>query len=144
MTHALFSPMLALLLLLLIVWCYMFYQRISYIMSNKIDVQQAPTRNSTSNFYPERICGSADNFQNLTELPPFFLALCILYIIAETQWQILTPNWVILTAYGYVASRALHSLIHCTYNNVNHRFALYAISCLCLWAMVLNGLNVFI
>ena len=28
-------------------------------------------------------------------------------------------------AWGFVGSRVVHSAIHCSYNNVNHRFAVY-------------------
>ena len=42
----------------------------------------------------------------------------------------------VLLAWGYVGARYVHSLIHCSYNDVNHRFATYAVSCvflLLLW-----------
>jgi hypothetical protein len=38
-------------------------------------------------------------------------------------------------AWGFVVLRIVHSLIHCSYNNVNHRFAAYALSCLFLLFM---------
>jgi hypothetical protein len=38
----------------------------------------------------------------------------------------------VILAWGFVFFRVLHSVIHCTYNNVNHRFAVYAASCLFL------------
>jgi hypothetical protein len=38
-------------------------------------------------------------------------------------------------AWGFVVLRILHSVIHCSYNNVNHRFVAYALSCLFLLFM---------
>jgi hypothetical protein len=38
-------------------------------------------------------------------------------------------------AWAFVALRALHSLIHVTYNRVVHRFAAYAASTLCVFAL---------
>ena len=34
-----------------------------------------------------------------------------------------------------VAFRAIHSLVHCTYNRVMHRFSAYLVAALALWAM---------
>ena len=41
----------------------------------------------------------------------------------------------VVLAWGFVASRVVHSIIHCSYNDVNHRFAAYALSCLLLLIM---------
>jgi hypothetical protein len=38
-------------------------------------------------------------------------------------------------AWAYVALRALHSLIHVTYNRVTHRFLVYVASTLLLFGM---------
>ena len=35
-------------------------------------------------------------------------------------------------SWAFVGFRFLHSLIHCTYNDVNHRFTAYLLSCLVL------------
>ena len=41
----------------------------------------------------------------------------------------MTASWT------YVALRALHSFIHCTYNRVLQRFAVYVASSILLWGM---------
>jgi hypothetical protein len=38
-------------------------------------------------------------------------------------------------AWGFVVLRAVHSLVHCSYNRVMHRFIAYMISCLFLLFM---------
>ncbi|MBS0448932.1 MAG: MAPEG family protein [Proteobacteria bacterium] len=66
---------------------------------------------------------AADNFRNLFEAPVLFYAL-IAMALAVRLW----PSWLVDCAWIYVALRALHSLIHCTYNNVMHRLAAFATS----------------
>ena len=39
-------------------------------------------------------------------------------------------------AWSFVALRAVHSLIHCSYNRVMHRFVAYLLGGLCLWALL--------
>ena len=73
---------------------------------------------------------AADNFSNLLETPVLFYAICIiLFVTAEvTQFQL-------FLAWLYVALRAVHSLIHVTYNGVVHRWAVYVSSTICLFVM---------
>jgi hypothetical protein len=63
-------------------------------------------------------------------VPVLFYVLCIFLFLTGT----VTPLFV-AAAWAYVALRALHSLIHITYNRVNHRFAAYALSTLLLFTM---------
>ncbi|HWV91063.1 MAG TPA: MAPEG family protein, partial [Burkholderiales bacterium] len=61
------------------------------------------------------------NFVNLLEMPVLFYVACvILYVIGAVDATGLALAW------AYVACRALHSLIHLTYNNVFHRLAAFA------------------
>jgi hypothetical protein len=43
-------------------------------------------------------------------------------------------------AWAFLIFRVLHSLIHCTYNRVKHRFAAYIISSIAVWVMVFRAL----
>jgi hypothetical protein len=43
------------------------------------------------------------------------------------------------SAWLYVAFRAIHSLIHCTRNIVKARFAVYMLSSIVLWFMVIRA-----
>lgn len=75
-------------------------------------------------------CRASDNLMNLFEMPVLFYALCAVAI----GTHVVTVNFV-RAAWVYVALRAAHSAIHCTYNEVMHRFIVYAISCLWLFGM---------
>jgi hypothetical protein len=70
------------------------------------------------------------NLGNLFEFPVLFYVACvILYALNAVDGAGLALAW------AYVACRALHSLIHLTYNNVFHRLAAFAASNLVLLAI---------
>ena len=63
------------------------------------------------------------NYMNLLELPVLFYVVCLLlYVTASASSIALGLAWM------YVALRAVHSLIHLSYNNVIHRLAAFALS----------------
>lgn len=63
------------------------------------------------------------NYMNLLELPLlFYVSMLMAQITAAATPLMVTLAWV------YVALRVLHSLIHLTYNDVLHRFVVFASS----------------
>jgi hypothetical protein len=65
----------------------------------------------------------ADNFRNLFEVPVLFFALAA--IALATGY---VPDWLVVCSWVYFALRLLHSFIHCTYNKVYHRLAVFLAS----------------
>lgn len=63
---------------------------------------------------------AADNFRNLFEVPVLFYALGATALATQH-----TPAWLVAGCWVFVALRAVHSLIHCTYNRVMHRLAAF-------------------
>jgi hypothetical protein len=63
---------------------------------------------------------AADNFPNLFETP---VLLCALAAIALATGHV--PAWLVGCVWLYVALRIVHRLIHCTYNKVYHRLAVF-------------------
>ena len=63
------------------------------------------------------------NYMNLLELPMLFYVAGLMYFVAGR-----VDERRLAVAWAYVALRALHSAIHVTYNNVNHRLTVFAIS----------------
>ena len=62
------------------------------------------------------------NYMNLLELPVLFYIVCVLnYVTAPT-----VSATTLVLAWVYVGFRALHSVVHLTYNNVMHRLAMFA------------------
>lgn len=129
----LLPPMLALMGLTLLVWCYMYLLRLGYLFRLRIDPQRLATPGALNAALPDRINNPSNNFKNLFELPVLFYLLCLLVMqagLSDAGWRAM--------AWGFVALRTLHSLIHCTLNIVKWRFAAYLLSSLLLWAMLLR------
>ncbi len=61
------------------------------------------------------------NYMNLLELPTLFFPICLMFYVAHRVGPL-----VLWTAWAFVAFRALHSLIHVTYNNVRHRLVAFS------------------
>jgi hypothetical protein len=60
---------------------------------------------------------------NLLELPMLFYVGGLMYYVAGK-----VDGVVLAVAWTYVALRAIHSVIHVTYNNVMHRLTVFALS----------------
>lgn len=73
---------------------------------------------------------AADNFKNLFEVPVLFYALGATALATHH-----VPGWLALGAWVFVASRVAHSVIHCTYNRVMHRFAAFILGFMWLVAL---------
>lgn len=63
------------------------------------------------------------NFMNLLELPVLFYVAGLMYYVAGRVDQT-----ALALAWTYVGLRAIHSVIHLSYNNVVHRLTAYALS----------------
>ena len=126
--NAIFLPAIAMAALTFVVWCRLYVERLGQMSRERIHPQAV----ATSAQMAARIkdTRAADNFRNLFELPVlFYLAV----VIAQATGSV-TPLLLGL-AWAFVALRALHSLIHCSYNKVMHRFQAYLLGGLVLWAM---------
>lgn len=121
-------PVCALAVLTAIVWAWMYVDRIGEMRSRRIAPQRLPTAREAATIL-ERTA-AADNFRNLFELPVLFYALCVALFATE-----LVSTLLLTLAWGYVALRTLHSLIHVTYNRVSHRFTVHLASTLLLFFM---------
>ena len=125
---AILAPLFALVLVTFVVWCFMLVERIGEMRRRHIHPQSVATSRQRMAAF-DRTNG-ADNFRNLLELPVLFCVLCLLLVATGT---ITTP--LVVAAWLFVALRAAHSVIQCTYNRVMHRFAVYVASSLVLFAM---------
>ena len=122
-------PLLVQVLLTFVVWIYLFAWRIPEIKRKGIDPQRLRDRAAAHELLPDSAPAS-NNLKNLFELPVLFYAAVLLSLVLMIQDPLLVQ-----LAWGFVIMRVLHSVIHCTYNNVNHRFAAYALSTLFLLFM---------
>lgn len=123
-----FHPALAMAALTFVVWCRLYYVRIGEMYRRRISPQSlADSAGVAARLQDTR---ASDNFRNLFELPVlFYLALVVMAL-----YGLATPAAMAL-AWTFVALRLLHSAIHCSYNRVMHRFAVYIAGALVLWAL---------
>ncbi len=121
-------PFCAMALLTALVWVKLYADRLGEMRARDIAPQKLASARAAAGQL--EITAAADNFRNLFEVPVLFYALCIALAVTGGS----TPAMV-AAAWAYVGLRALHSLIHVTYNRVVHRFLVYVASTLLLFAM---------
>jgi hypothetical protein len=129
-----FGPMFALMLLTVVVWAYMYAKRIPFIRSLNIEPDQL-TPAELARRSPPSVSNPSDNLKNLFEMPIIFYALVLYLFVSQRVDAIyLTAGW------AFFVLRALHSAVHCTINIVLLRFALYVVSCACLFFILARAL----
>ena len=126
--NAILLPVLGMVLVTFLVCLRMYIVRLGEMRTRRIHPQKVSTRAAASTMLTNT--GASDNLMNLFEMPVLF------YVAALTVFAIgATDGLYIGLAWAYVGLRALHSLIHTTYNRVMHRFAVYMASIVVLLAM---------
>ena len=133
---SIFWPVVAMAALTLVVMLLTLRERIGQFRRNRIHPQSVSTSAQMAARMTDTRC--ADNLRNLFELPVlFYVAVVIAFVTAQG------PALVVGLAWGYVVLRVAHSAIHCGYNTVMHRFAVFIASVLVLvvlWARLAWGL----
>jgi hypothetical protein len=121
-------PLFAMFALSVVVAVTMLRRRIAFYKSNKVHPQKTATSGQMAATISDT--RASDNFRNLFEAPVLFY---VAVLVVFTAGFFCTAHLVL--AGCYVAARYAHSLIHCTYNVVMHRFYAYLASSLVLVAM---------
>ena len=125
---AMLGPCVGMVALTALVWVKLYVDRLGEMRRKHVDPQSLASASVKAEVLQKT--AASDNFRNLFEVPVLFYVLCVAVTAAGTATETLvTAGW------AYVALRALHSLIHVTYNRVVHRFAAYAASTLLLFGM---------
>ncbi len=106
----------------------MLYVRVTEMRTRRIHPQQVATSKTQADKFQS--IQAADNYRNLFEMPVLFYALCILLVVLNRA-----DGTYVTLAWLFVALRYAHSAIHCSYNNVNHRFLAFGASTVLVWAM---------
>jgi hypothetical protein len=120
-------------LLTLVVWVYMYGRRLPFIFSSGLDPKQM-TPLELARLSPPQVSNPSDNLKNLFELPTvFYVVVLYIYVTNQVDAAYLWAAW------GFFLFRALHSAVHCTFNFIPLRFALYVVSAGALWFIVLRA-----
>ena len=117
-----------LVLLVALVALRMGYVRVTEMRTRRIHPQQVATSKTQADKFQS--IQAADNYRNLFEMPVLFYTVCAVLLVLDQ----VDVSYVAL-AWAFVATRYVHSAIHCSYNNVNHRFVAFAAGCGLIWAM---------
>jgi len=127
-TDPIWLPCAAMVLVTALVWVKLYADRLTEMRSKRIDPQTLSTVRAAAGKLEDT--QAADNFRNLFEIPVLFYVLCIAIAVNGGS----TPG-LVCAAWVFVGLRALHSLVHVTYNRVMHRFIVYAASTVLLFGM---------
>jgi hypothetical protein len=118
---AIFYPVAAMVLLVIVVEFFMIRERMSEMKTRKIGFEKVASSTQMSQVLENT--RAADNYKNLFEMPVLFYVLCLALFMTQSVSQ-----GFIWAAWAYVALRVLHSGIHIGYNNVMQRFSVFALS----------------
>jgi hypothetical protein len=131
-----FWPGFALIALTFAMMAAMYRRRIAQMKRERIHPQSVATAAQAAARLTDS--AAADNFRNLFELPVlFYFAIATAALTGQVTVVTLALAW------AFVALRVAHSVIHCTYNKVMHRFQVYllgAVVLLLLWLRLGYGL----
>jgi len=126
-----FAPLLAMVVLTFAVMIHVFVCRVRSVRTGAVRMSYFRVMKGEA---PEQIEATARHFANLFEMPILFYVVAVLILALGSE----TPLLVAL-AWGFVAARVVHSVIHLTYNNVRHRLAAFAVAnlfLLLMWILV--------
>jgi hypothetical protein len=132
---AIFSPFFATILLTMTVWIYLYIRRLPFILSLKIDQQELAAPGVLEKLSPPSVTNPSDNLKNLFEIPVLFYAIVLyLFVTNQVDSTYLNAAWIF---FGF---RVLHSAVHCTFNLITLRFAVYLISTFAVFFMVTRAI----
>jgi len=134
MEQAILVPALALITWTLVIWFWMYAQRLPAMQKAQIDPQDAAHPGSLT-MLPAKVRQAADNYNHLHEQPTVFYALVFYCALAGTG-----DGTNVTLAWAYVGLRVLHSLIQISVNKVALRFSVFALSSLVLVALAMRNL----
>ncbi|NQV86604.1 MAG: MAPEG family protein [Woeseiaceae bacterium] len=129
--NAIFLPMLSTMTLTAVVWFYMYGKRIPAMRRAGVSVQTYTTPDKISEYLPEEVNFSANNFKNLFEVPTLYYGLCLyLFVSGNVDTTYVAAAWL------FFLFRAMHSLVHCTSNIVMRQFYWYVAASFSMWIML--------
>ncbi len=106
--------------------------RISAVKSGKLTPDSF--RFNPTDGAPEMVVKTTRHFSNLFEMPVLFYVACIVCLgLGLASQALITLAWL------YVLARAIHAVIHISYNNVTHRLIAFAASNIALigiWGII--------
>ena len=134
MQSSMIAPVMALVAWSLVIWVWMYIQRIPAMQKAGIKPQDARFPGSLDRL-PDGARQAADNYNHLMEQPTIFYAAALAIQVAGHA-----DGMAVHLAWVYVGLRVLHSLVQVSINLVALRFLLFAVSTGVLAGMVVREL----
>ena len=130
------QPVVALAAWTMIVWVWMYVTRIPAMSAAKIDSKTlvGGTGQSLDAVLPAKVQWVAHNYNHLHEAPTVFYAVALVLAIVGAGDGLNTT-----IAWAYAGLRVVHTLVQVLGNRVMVRFAVFALSSLCLMALIFHA-----
>ncbi|WP_235976471.1 MAPEG family protein [Sandaracinobacteroides hominis] len=128
------QSLLAMGLLTLVMFIWMYATRLPAFGRAKIDPQEAMHPGTYDDRLSSEVRRVADNYNHLFEAPTIFYAVTIAIVLLG-----LADNLHAICAWAFVGLRVLHSIVQATANRVSIRFSLFALSWIALGMMIVRA-----
>jgi hypothetical protein len=133
-SQSMLHAVLAMGLLTLVMFLWMYATRLPAFSKAKLDPQEAMHPGTYHDRIPSEVRRVADNYNHLFEAPTLFYAVAITIVLLG-----LADGLHVICAWAYVGLRVLHSLVQATANKVVVRFSLFALSWVALGTMLVRA-----
>ncbi|MEY4720307.1 MAG: hypothetical protein RIQ46_32 [Pseudomonadota bacterium] len=125
----------------MVMWAWMYATRLPAMGAAKVDPDKLASDPTTTldDLLPAKVQWKAHNYNHLHEAPTVFYAVALVLAVIGQGGGLNAQ-----IAWAYVALRIVHSLVQATVNKVMLRFMVFALSSLCLIALIVQaGLALF-
>lgn len=131
---SLLQSILAMGLLSLLMFVWMYATQLPAFSKAKLDPQEAMHPGSYHERIPSEVRRVADNYNHLFEAPTIFYAVTLAIVLLG-----LADSLHVICAWAFVLLRVLHSLVQATVNRVLVRFSLFALSWVAVGTMIVRA-----
>ena len=133
-SQSMLHAVLALGLLTLVMFLWMYATRLPAFSKARLDPQEAMHPGTYHDRIPSEVRRVADNYNHLFEAPTLFYAVAITIVLLGSSDGVHA-----ICAWAYVVLRVLHSIVQATANKVIVRFALFVASWVALGTMLVRA-----
>ncbi|AWF80450.1 hypothetical protein BTJ40_06280 [Microbulbifer sp. A4B17] len=130
------QPVIALIAWSMVMWLWMYATRLPAVKKAKLKLDPNAPRGEQMSTLPPHVRWKADNYNHLMEQPTIFYALAISLAVLGAGDDI---NFIL--AWAYVGIRVIHSIVQATFNKVEIRFLIFALSNIPLLALTVNAVR---
>ncbi|WP_444916455.1 MAPEG family protein [Microbulbifer sp. JMSA003] len=130
------QPVIALIAWSMVMWLWMYATRLPAVKKAKLKLDPNAPRGEQMSTLPPHVRWKADNYNHLMEQPTIFYALAISLAVLGAGDSI---NFIL--AWTYVGIRVIHSIVQATFNKIEIRFLIFALSNIPLLALTVSAVR---